>query len=110
MSTAPTSSTPALRPVSKKRRNSNPGGTDAIKVLCRFRPFRGTQKDHFTSKDGKHKFNVDSFKLNEETGDVSFVSDFQDGKNFKFDKVLLMYTIHTRLCLKYKTIIISSVL
>jgi hypothetical protein len=81
---APSPIVPA-NPASKKRRNSNPGGSDAIKVICRFRPPRAPAKEPI--KSGKNTYNPDSFKLNEETGDVNFCSDYQDGKHFAFDKV-----------------------
>jgi hypothetical protein len=78
---------PPANPAPKKRRTSNPGGRDAIKVVCRFRPPRGPPKEAIVSKTGKHTYHPDSFKLNEETGEVNYVSDFQDGKHFVFDKV-----------------------
>jgi hypothetical protein len=81
---APSPVVPA-NPAPKKRRNSNPGGSDAIKVICRFRPPRAPAKEPI--KSGKNTYNLDSFKLNEDTGDVNFCSDYQDGKHFAFDKV-----------------------
>ena len=73
----------------KKRRNSNPmPNADAIKVICRFRPPRAVPKKDFSNKADKYTFNVDAFKLNDDSSEVEFVSDFQAPKTFKFDKVL----------------------
>lgn len=78
---------PASSTASKKSKASNSGSSDAIKVVCRFRPPRAPVKEPIVSKNGKHTYNPDQFKLNDATGEVHYVSDFQDGKHFAFDKV-----------------------
>lgn len=87
MSSSGASSTPNA-PSGKKTKGSSSGGNDAIKVICRFRPPRAPRKDAFPNK-AKQAFTPDEFKLNLDSGDIQYLSDFQDSKQFKFDKVRL---------------------
>lgn len=69
---------------SNDQSSSSSSASDAIKVICRFRPVRISHREsmrHERPADG------DSYNLSEETNEVEFVSIFQDRKVFKFDKV-----------------------
>lgn len=88
MSISGASSTPNAAPSGKKSKGSSSTGNDAIKVICRFRPPRAPRKDAYPNK-AKQTFTPDEFKLNLDSGDIQYTSDFQDHKQFKFDKVTL---------------------
>lgn len=56
---------------------------DAIRVICRFRP------PNKLSGDAKKNLNdkSDVWRLNENTGECEYASDYGDNKIFKFDQV-----------------------
>ena len=59
------------------KRSSAALGSDAIKVICRFRPQRKSQIDG----------GVECFKLHSDSGVVEFAPDIYESKSFNFDKV-----------------------
>ena len=66
------------------RDNAAIDNNESIKVICRFRPTRDA-KQNIRAEKGVER--IDSFILNTQNAEVQFLTDMNDGKTFKFDKV-----------------------
>ena len=75
-------------PRANRRTAAAAGGSDTIKVICRFRPQR--RKAHVDGASGE------CFKLHSDTGSIEFAPDAYESKYFNFDKVFLCLDIAHR--------------
>ena len=84
MRTSPTTSaTGGSRRKSNGLSGKSDNISDAIRVVCRFRPPKQSEIDHYGQSSS-----FEHFKISEETGTVDVQSDLAERKSFTFDKVL----------------------